>query len=196
MPGHQIRKSRILACLLLPLLLAVPLLSGCAAQPPASTPGTPPGSLSHTPETQGEGSTVHKPAEATFITLSISDPGEDWPLAYPIGTEAQLQDFYSANQTALALDDGPEGERFADRMQKYDADYFAGNALVLVLFGEGDGSTTHSLESVEKSNGTLVVTIRRHSPMVVLTVLTQWLAFVEVDKTQVDVPVEVRFVNE
>ena len=185
------------------------LLAGCdtSSEPNSASQSNAPSSKANLPaetstqsESQiisedGEGQEVPLKSNAIFVPLGLPEPEPDWPVCVNIVSEPALDAFYEENLEALGLDYGPSGQRFFDIIERYDETYFQSKALVLVLFGESDSSTTHSLESVMGQDGALQITIRRDKPEIVLTALAQWAALVEVDAQYGEWPANVVFVQ-
>lgn len=132
---------------------------------------------------------------ASFVPLGLPEPMPDWPTCVAITSKDDLEAYYSENHERLGLDYGSEGTRFSDVIEQYEDSYFAKKALLIVLFGEGDGSTTHSLESVAVEADKLIITIRRHSPEIVMTVLAQWAGVLEIDAQYAKLPANISFVT-
>lgn len=143
-------------------------------------------------ESEGE-EAVSVASAAVFAPLGLPEPEADWPVCLSFASKPELDAFYKDNVDRLGLDYGLEGQRFLDYIDRYDEAYFRENALVIVLFGESDSSTTHRLESVTVQNGALQINILRDSPEIVLTALAQWAALVEVDASYGSLPATVVF---
>lgn len=133
-------------------------------------------------------------AKARFVQLGIPEPLPDWPVCYSIQSLEQLRQFTADNAEQMGLEMSFGDSTFAETVAQYDEAYFQSRGLVLVFFGEGDGSTTHALAGVEAGEHSLSILISRNQPEVVITVLAQWAAIIELDAQYLELQPEVQFV--
>ena len=110
------------------------------------------------------------------------------PVVKIIRSVDELNSYYNENKEKYSLErredhasDSTIG--FLDACDKYNAEYFEKQILVMVLLEEGSGSVRHNVDNVKYgSDGKLYVSIRRDVPEVGTADMAEWHILIEMKK--------------
>lgn len=118
------------------------------------------------------------------------------PMVMKVQSVKELEEFYNSYSEELQIDLPGEENNFSIMSEKYTEEYFNDKALLLLVLQEGSSSNLLETQDVIEDEGQLVVQIERTVPDGFgLTDVATWLAFVEVSKTAIGLPVEVEIAN-
>lgn len=124
---------------------------------------------------------------AQYIRTDGYHEGVEYPVATVIRSVEELQTYYEKNKSLYALErrSDPASDStigFLDACEKYDENYFAKHALVLVLLQESSGSVRHEVKDVQFLGETeaLEIEINALLPEVGTCDMAQWHILVEV----------------
>lgn len=136
-----------------------------------------------------------KDIKKTFIdfdTQYIRTDGYHEDIEYPvvkiIRSVYELNSYYNANKDKYSLErrEDPASDStigFLDVCDKYTAEYFEDQILVMVLLEEGSGSIRHNVDNVKHgSDGKLYISIRRDVPEAGTADMAEWHILIEPEK--------------
>ena len=136
-----------------------------------------------------------KDIKKTFIdfdTQYIRTDGYHENIEYPvvkiIRSVDELNAYYDSNKDKYNLErrEDPASDStigFLDACDKYNAEYFENQILVMVLLEEGSGSVRHNVDNVKHgSDGKLYISIRRDVPEVGTDDMAEWHILIEPEK--------------
>ena len=126
--------------------------------------------------------------EAQYIRTNGYHEDVEYPVVKVIRSVDELNTYYNANKDKYDLkrnekvySDTKIG--FLDACDKYTAEYFKNQILVMVLLEEGSGSIRHNVDNVKYgSDGKLYVSIRRDVPEAGTDDMAEWHILVEPEK--------------
>ena len=130
-----------------------------------------------------------------YIRTDGYHEGVEYPVVKIIRSVDELNAYYNENKEKYSLErrNDPASDStigFLDACDKYNAEYFEKQILVIVLHEEGSGSTRHNVYNVKHgSNGKLYVNIRSIVPEVGTCDMAQWHILIE-PEADVDVAEE------
>lgn len=123
-----------------------------------------------------------------YIRTDGYQKGAEYPTVKIIRSVDELNAYYNANKDAYSLErrkDHVSGAAvgFLDVCDRYNAEYFEKQILVMVLVEEGSGSTRHNVDNVKVgSDGKLYINIRRIVPEIGTCDMAQWHILIEPEK--------------
>jgi len=123
-----------------------------------------------------------------YIRTDGYQKGAEYPAVKIIRSVDELNAYYNANKDAYSLErrkDHVSGAAvgFLDVCDRYNAEYFEKQILVMVLVEEGSGSTRHNVDNVKVgSDGKLYINIRRIVPEIGTCDMAQWHILIEPEK--------------
>ena len=112
----------------------------------------------------------------------------EYPVVKIIRSVDELNSYYNENKEKYSLErrEDPASDStigFLDACDKYNAEYFEKQILVMVLLEEGSGSVRHNVDNVKYgSDGKLYVSIRRDVPEVGTADMAEWHILIEMKK--------------
>lgn len=122
---------------------------------------------------------------AQFIRTNGYHEDIAYPIITVIRSVAELNAYYEANKNQYDLEridktHGGASIGFLDACDQYDDDYFAKQALILILLEEGSGSICHAIHKAGFSGDKFVVSLDSYLPGGLGTAdMAQWHIFVE-----------------
>jgi len=129
-------------------------------------------------------------AEHDFDVQYIRTDGYRAEVEYPsvkiIRSVDELNAYYEANKDLYFLErvENPQYHSsigFLDACDKYDAEYFEDQILLMVLLEEGSGSIRHEVEKVTVEAGKTVVEIKTIVPEVCTADMAEWHILIELE---------------
>lgn len=118
-------------------------------------------------------------------------PANICPFISVINSKDELTAYYRFYRYRFDLEHHGKTTGFLDACDKYDADFFEKNFLVLAVLEEGSGSTRHNVEAVTVDrNGNMNVNIISSSPESGTCDMAQWHIIVAVEKGNTAVKAE------
>lgn len=128
--------------------------------------------------------------DVQYIRTGLQNFAGDFPVVSIIGSVDELNAYYEANKDTFCLDYRENSSTdYLDACEKYNAEFFANNALVFIVLEEGSGSTSHNVESVKAdTNGTIYINILSVEPEVGTCDMAYWHIMTEIPK--ISVPAE------
>ena len=133
--------------------------------------------------------------ETQYIRTDGYHEGVEYPVVKIIRSVDELNAYYNENKEKYSLErrEDPASDStigFLDACDKYNAEYFEKQILVMVLLEEGSGSTRHNVDNVKLgSDGMLYVNIRSIVPEVGTCDMAEWHILIE-PETNVDIASE------
>ena len=112
----------------------------------------------------------------------------EYPVVKTIRSVDELNAYYTANKDKYNLErrSDPASDStigFLDAVDKYTAEYFENQILVMVLLEEGSGSIRHNVDNVKHgSDGKLYISIRRDVPEAGTDDMAEWHILIEPEK--------------
>ena len=112
----------------------------------------------------------------------------EYPVVKIICSVDELNSYYNENKEKYSLErrEDPASDStigFLDACDRYNAEYFEKQILVMVLLKEGSGSVRHNVDNVKYgSDGKLYVSIRRDVPEVGTADMAEWHILIEMKK--------------
>ena len=128
---------------------------------------------------------VDLPVNAQYIRTDGEFDG-DFVSALANSVE-ELNSFYESNKDKYYLErrQNPASDftiGFLDACDKYDADFFENNYLLIIRLVEPSGSNSHKINKVQLDNGSLLISIARIVPEVGTCDVAGWHIIVEIGK--------------
>lgn len=126
--------------------------------------------------------------EAQYIRTNGYHEDVEYPVVKVIRSVDELNTYYKANKDKYDLERSEKVYSdtkigFLDACDKYTAEYFKNQILVMVLLEEGSGSIRHNVDNVKYgSDGKLYVSIRRDVPEAGTDDMAEWHILVEPEK--------------
>lgn len=126
--------------------------------------------------------------EAQYIRTNGYHEDAEYPVVKVIRSVDELNTYYKANKDKYDLERSEKVYSdttigFLDACDKYTAEYFKNQILVMALLEEGSGSIRHNVDNVKYgSDGKLYVSIRRDVPEVGTDDMAEWHILVEPEK--------------
>ena len=133
--------------------------------------------------------------QTQYIRTDGYHDGVEYPIVKIIRSVDELNAYYNENKEKYSLErrEDPASDStigFLDACDKYNAEYFEKQILVMVLLEEGSGSTRHNVDNVKLgSDGMLYVNIRSIVPEVGTCDMAEWHILIE-PETNVDIASE------
>ena len=133
--------------------------------------------------------------QTQYIRTDGYHDGVEYPIVRIIRSVNELNSYYNENKEKYSLErrEDPASDStigFLDACDKYNAEYFEKQILVMVLLEEGSGSTRHNVDNVKLgSDGKLYVNIRSIVPEIGTCDMAEWHILIEPEK-DVNVPSE------
>ena len=133
--------------------------------------------------------------QTQYIRTDGYHDGVEYPIVKIIRSVNELNSYYNENKEKYSLErrEDPASDStigFLDACDKYNAEYFEKQILVMVLLEEGSGSTRHNVDNVKLgSDGKLYVNIRSIVPEVGTCDMAEWHILIE-PETNVDIASE------
>lgn len=133
--------------------------------------------------------------QTQYIRTDGYHDGVEYPIVKIIRSVNELNSYYNKNKEKYSLErrEDPASDStigFLDACDKYNAEYFEKQILVMVLLEEGSGSTRHNVDNVKLgSDGKLYVNIRSIVPEVGTCDMAEWHILIE-PETNVDIASE------
>ena len=133
--------------------------------------------------------------QTQYIRTDGYHDGVEYPIVKIIRSVNELNSYYNENKEKYSLErrEDPASDStigFLDACDKYNAEYFEKQILVMVLLEEGSGSTRHNVDNVKLgSDGKLYVNIRSIVPEIGTCDMAEWHILIEPEK-DVNVPSE------
>lgn len=133
--------------------------------------------------------------QTQYIRTDGYHDGVEYPIVKIIRSVNELNSYYNKNKEKYSLErrEDPASDStigFLDACDKYNAEYFEKQILVMVLLEEGSGSTRHNVDNVKLgSDGKLYVNIRSIVPEVGTCDMAEWHILIEPEK-DINVPSE------
>ena len=112
----------------------------------------------------------------------------EYPVVKIIRSVDELNSYYNENKEKYSLErrEDPASDStigFLDACDKYNAEYFEDQILVMVLLEEGSGSNRHNVDNVKLgSDGKLYISIRSIVPEVGTCDMAEWHILIEPEK--------------
>ena len=126
--------------------------------------------------------------DAQYIRTNGYHEDVKYPVVKVIRSVDELNAYYNTNKDKYNLErrSDPASDStigFLDAVDKYTAEYFEKQILVMVLLEEGSGSNRHNVDNVKHgSDGKLYVSIRRDVPEVGTCDMAEWHILIEPEK--------------
>jgi len=126
--------------------------------------------------------------DAQYIRTNGYHEDVKYPVVKVIRSVDELNAYYNTNKDKYNLErrSDPASDStigFLDAVDKYTAEYFEKQILVMVLLEEGSGSNRHNIDNVKHgSDGKLYVSIRRDVPEVGTCDMAEWHILIEPEK--------------
>lgn len=133
--------------------------------------------------------------QTQYIRTDGYHDGVEYPIVKIIRSVDELNSYYNENKEKYSLErrEDPASDStigFLDACDKYNAEYFEKQILVMVLLEEGSGSTRHNVDNVKLgSDGKIYVNIRSIVPEVGTCDMAEWHILIE-PETNVDIASE------
>lgn len=133
--------------------------------------------------------------QTQYIRTDGYHDGVEYPIVKIIRSVDELNAYYNENKEKYSLErrEDPASDStigFLDACDKYNAEYFEKQILVMVLLEEGSGSTRHNVDNVKLgSDGMLYVNIRSIVLEVGTCDMAEWHILIE-PETNVDIASE------
>ena len=126
--------------------------------------------------------------QTQYIRTNGYHDGVEYPIVKIIRSVDELNSYYNENKEKYSLKrrEDPASDStigFLDACDKYTAEYFEDQILVMVLLEEGSGSIRHNADNVKHgSDGKLYISIRRDVPEVGTDDMAEWHILIEPEK--------------
>ena len=126
--------------------------------------------------------------QTQYIRTDGYRDGVDYPIVKIIRSVDELNSYYNENKEKYSLErrEDPASDStigFLDACDKYNAEYFEDQILVMVLLEEGSGSIRHNVDNVKLgSDGKLYISIRRDVPEAGTDDMAEWHILIEPEK--------------
>lgn len=126
--------------------------------------------------------------QTQYIRTDGYRDGVDYPIVKIIRSVEELNSYYNENKEKYSLErrEDPASDStigFLDACDKYNAEYFEDQILVMVLLEEGSGSIRHNVDNVKLgSDGKLYISIRRDVPEAGTDDMAEWHILIEPEK--------------
>ncbi len=126
--------------------------------------------------------------QTQYIRTDGYRDGVDYPIVKIIRSLDELNSYYNENKEKYSLErrEDPASDStigFLDACDKYNAEYFEDQILVMVLLEEGSGSIRHNVDNVKLgSDGKLYISIRRDVPEAGTDDMAEWHILIEPEK--------------
>ncbi len=126
--------------------------------------------------------------QTQYIRTDGYHDGVEYPIVKIIRSVDKLNSYYNENKEKYSLErrEDPASDStigFLDACDKYTAEYFEDQILVMILLEEGSGSIRHNVDNVKiGSNGKLYISISRDVPEAGTDDMAEWHILIEPEK--------------
>ena len=126
--------------------------------------------------------------QTQYIRTNGYHDGVEYPIVKIIRSVDELNSYYNENKEKYSLKrrEDPASDStigFLDACDKYTAEYFEDQILVMILLEEGSGSIRHNVDNVKiGSNGKLYISISRDVPEAGTDDMAEWHILIEPEK--------------
>ncbi|MBR4961450.1 MAG: hypothetical protein IKY52_11180, partial [Clostridia bacterium] len=127
------------------------------------------------------------PEAVQYIRTDGYHEDEQYPVITLIRSAEELEKYYQANRKRYDLErketvyaDTSIG--FLGACDRYDAAYFDGHDLLLILLEEGSGSIRHEVGALTRTEAGWTVDVIRTEPEICTDDMAQWHLMIEVEK--------------